>query len=71
MLIILDLKFGPIRVRMLQKSPFSWSPGTGQARPRPGVVWAPRAEAEDRRRVEDGSQGGHTCPRRGLPWARA
>jgi len=30
-----------------------------------------RAEAKDRRRVEDGSQGGHTIPRRGLPLARA
>ena len=29
------------------------------------------AEAKDRRRVKDGSQGGHTMPRRGLPLARA
>ena len=33
MLIILDLNFGPIRVRMLQKSPFSWSQGAGQTKP--------------------------------------
>ena len=30
-----------------------------------------RAEATDRRRDEEGQQGGHTIPRCGLPLARA
>ena len=31
---VLDIKFGPIRVRMLQICPFSWSPRGGDGNPR-------------------------------------
>ena len=42
-LIILDLKFRPIRVRMPPENPVFMEPRKSQARPRPGVVWALRA----------------------------